>query len=392
MTDSALVTYAEGDARASIRSDLASMEATLESVLPAMIDRDRFVAVAAKAIIENPKVLACTRVSILSALHEAAQLGLEPSGLLGSAYLVPYQRKVVVTERRGDRDVQVERRVMVAQLIPGYRGLIDLARRSGEIEAIWANVVHLRDAFRVVQGSSPHIEHEPFVADPRDPPEERDRGPIIGAYMIARLRGTSVEQNEWMPVDEIEVVRRSSRAKDDGPWITHYGEMARKSVVRRGSKYLPLTPLFSRALELDEEAERVSVSGPDVPTPTPAQRILQRRAESRGGTSSLPALTAPEDVQDGPETRDDAESTPDSAHAQTESSDSPQDRANPGPDPEETPETGDRASPAPAPLCGHDGGIMGTCERRPRHSGAHRNGEYAWPADTAPEPPHPARG
>jgi recombination protein RecT len=286
---SAVVIYESPD---QVRKDIDAIREQVMEVLPAKVDADRFLRVVAKAVIENPRLMECTRLSLLAAVHEAAQLGLEPSGLLGSAYLVPYRMRREVNGKW--------QTVHEAKLIPGYRGLIDLARRSGEIRALVADVWRLADTFDYERTRQPEpIIHRPFIPDPTADAELRDRGPIVGAYMLAFLTSGYV-QPEVMFADEIESIRKRSKAADDGPWITDYSEMARKTVVRRGSKYLPLTSEFRRALELDEEAER------EAEAPTPARPMSRAKAmlvERAGGATETPALpeggngTPPEDSE-----------------------------------------------------------------------------------------------
>jgi recombination protein RecT len=229
---------------AAVRSDLEKMREQLESVLPRHMDPERFIRVATNAILKDPRVLECSKLSIMQSIVQAAQLGLEPTSLLGSAYIVPYRDKGVLT----------------AHLIPGYRGLIDLAKRSQEVEAVSAQIVRAKDYFRIRQGTDPGIDHEPWIAPAGSKDEEADPGPIIGAYMVAVLRDRSgqagIRQTEWMSIEQIEAVRKRSRAATDGPWVTDYSEMCRKTVVRRGAKYLPLTPEAVQGFSLDEEAER----------------------------------------------------------------------------------------------------------------------------------------
>lgn len=216
---------------------------------------ERFLTVVDQALRRNPDLLRCTPTSILKALLDAAELGLVPSGLIGQAYLVPYRNK-----HTGRQE---------AQLIPGYRGLIDLARRSGELRSIEARTVRQNDEFEVIFGTDGYVRHVPYinrtrerveVEDPDHPGEvlssEKDGGPYIGAYMIATL-ADGVKQVEWMSAAEIEAVRRRSKAATSGPWVTDWSEMGKKTVTRRGVKYLPIaidSPL-NRALALEDEAE-----------------------------------------------------------------------------------------------------------------------------------------
>lgn len=222
----------------------------------------RFFAVVDQALRRSPALLSCTPASIIRALLDAAELGLVPSGLLGQAYLVPYRN------RKTGR--------MEAQLIPGYRGLIELARRSGELLRLEARVVRENDAFDYTFGTDNRLVHVPYlnrsgettivtgpggevVADPNTglPVEKpKDGGRYIAVYAIATLPHEQT-QVELLTTSEVDAVRRRSKAADDGPWVTDWSEMAKKTAVRRLVKYLPVaidSPVM-RALELEDRAE-----------------------------------------------------------------------------------------------------------------------------------------
>lgn len=313
-----------------VRADLERIREQLTQVLPSKMDPDRFLRVVTGAVLTNPKLMRCDRISLMGAILEAAQLGLEPTGLLGSAYLVPYSIKGSLQ----------------AKLIPGYRGLIDLARRSDRVVAIWAKIVRDRDAFRYLEGSEPRIEHEPFVGTGGlGEGDENDPGKIRGAYMVAVVlgpHGEQVRQVEWMSWTEIEAVRKRSRAADDGPWITDYAEMSRKTVVRRGAKYLPLTPEAVRGFSLDEEAEREA--SPPVVNVTPSSRAgLLKALEARKGAAETDDATEEE-----------AEAAQRSAVAESEEWET---------------------CPDLSPFEGH-----GRCDQDPGHKGKHMIGEdESWP-------------
>ncbi len=210
---------------------------SITRVLPQHMKADRLVRIALQAASRTPALLECTRESFVLALVSAAQLGLEAGGLLGSAYLVPYRNK------NGNREVQ---------LIPGYRGLIDLARRSGAVKKIEARVVRKGDEFRLDYGAE-RITHVPATTEDADDPGSGDVG-ILGAYAVATL-SDGEKQFEFMSRAEIDAIRRRSRAANDGPWVTDYSEMARKTVVRRLAKYLPLSAELARAMEIEDNAE-----------------------------------------------------------------------------------------------------------------------------------------
>lgn len=177
---------------------------------------------------KTPALAKCDVASVMRCVMEAARLGLQPGGALGQFYIVPYGNQ--------------------ATPIVGYRGLITLARRSGKIRRLEAHVVYEADVFQVRYGTDPGLTHEPSMA--------ANRGEIIAAYMVVQMAGNSV-QVEVMTRAEIEAIRDRSRASKNGPWVTDFAEMCRKTVVRRGCKYLPMdteesAPL-ARAMELDQD-------------------------------------------------------------------------------------------------------------------------------------------
>ena len=208
-----------------VRGLLEHMRPQFELALPKLLNSDRFIRIALTEIQRTPKLLKCTQVSLLGALMECAQLGLEP-GVLGQAYLIPYKQ--------------------TATLIVGYKGLINLARRSGQVSSISAHVAHEKDEFDFGFGDSPFIKHKPT--------QEADPGKIIAVYGVAILTDGS-KHLEVMWIRQVEAIRKRSRAGNDGPWVTDYEEMARKTVIRRICKYLPLSVELQRAVVLDEQAD-----------------------------------------------------------------------------------------------------------------------------------------
>jgi recombination protein RecT len=201
---------------------------SVESVLPKHMNRERFLKVYLLAAVKQPDLYNCSPESLLQALMQAAQLGLEVNSPLGSAYLVPFKGTAV--------------------LIPGYRGLIDLARRSGVCTAIEAHVVYKDDEFDWVQGTAPTISHRPNLLGAR---LDED---VVAAYAIAWFEDGHT-QMEVLTRRDIDKVRASSRAGAYGPWKDWFAEMCRKTAVKRLAKYLPLTTEMADAIELDTRAE-----------------------------------------------------------------------------------------------------------------------------------------
>ena len=221
---------------------LTKMVPQLKMVLPRHLTPERLVRIALTAIKSQPKLLQCDKYSILKAIMEAAQLGLEPDGLLGHAYLIPYWNS--------------KKNCYEAQLQVGYRGFLDLARRSGQVSHIFAQVVYEKDHFKFAYGTNPNLEHVPAAA--------ADRGKKIAAYAIAYLTDGRTPF-EVMYRDQIEKIREMSKraTEEDSPWNTHEDEMWRKTVIRRLAKYLPLSPELTRAAVLDEYRE-MGIKMPEV--------------------------------------------------------------------------------------------------------------------------------
>lgn len=206
---------------------------SIAAVLPKHITPERLMKIAMHAIRTTPTLQECSVKSLLGSVVTSSTLGLEPNTPLGLAYLVPYKnRKTGTTE---------------AQFQIGYKGLIDLARRSGQIESIAAHAVHAADDFDFAYGLEEKLTHRPAMLG--------DRGEIIAFYAIAKLKGGG-HAFEVMSKAEVDAVMKSTQSKGQwGPWKDHYPEMGRKTVIRRLAKYLPLSIEFATAAALDGQAE-----------------------------------------------------------------------------------------------------------------------------------------
>lgn len=207
-----------------------SFRKSLKDVIPKHLTPDRIVKMALVAASRQPKLFECTPQSFLQSVMKSAELGLDCVGTLGQGYLVPYYNKHI--------------KALECQFIAGYQGLINLARRSGHIKRIESRVVYENDMFDVEYGLNQKLTHRPYLGD--------NRGKIICVYAVAELKDGS-SQLEVMAIDQIEAIRERSKAKDSGPWVTDFAEMARKTVVRRIAKYLPLSPELAKAIETDDQ-------------------------------------------------------------------------------------------------------------------------------------------
>lgn len=209
-----------------VRMLLEKAKPQIAVALPRHLSADRMLRIAMTSIRRTPTLLACTQQSLLGAVMQAAQLGLECDGVLGHAYLVPFKG--------------------VVQLIVGYKGLIDLARRSGQLSTIFARIVYSKDQFEYAYGLTERLEHIPSG--------ETDPGEVLAVYAVARLKDGGT-QFEVMTRAEVDAIRARSQAKDSGPWVTDFAEMAKKTCLRRLCKMLPASVELSRAVALDERAD-----------------------------------------------------------------------------------------------------------------------------------------
>lgn len=209
-----------------VRTLLERLKPQLALALPKHMTPDRVMRVALTSILRTPELLECSQASLAGAILQASQLGLECDGVAGQAALVPFKKQVV--------------------LIPMYKGLMALARRSGEISTIEVRAVHAKDKFKVTLGLKPILTHEPHAGE--------GPGEFIAAYAISRFKDGGI-QFEVMWKHEIDAIWKRSRAGADGPWVTDYEPMAKKTVLRQLCKLLPSSPDLQRAVSLDERAE-----------------------------------------------------------------------------------------------------------------------------------------
>ncbi|WP_024554175.1 recombination protein RecT [Franconibacter helveticus 513] len=214
-------------------------KAQIALALPKHMTADRLARIAMTELRKTPKLMQCDQMSFLGAIMQCAQLGLEPGGALGHAYLLPFDRR----QKQGNQWVTV---ATEAQLIIGYRGMIDLARRSGQIVSLSARAVHENDTFSYAYGLEEKLEHVPC--------EDGNPGALTHVYAVARLKDGGV-QFEVMSKAAVDKVRELSKSSDKGPWVDHYEEMAKKTAIRRLFKYLPLSIELQRAVNIDEKAE-----------------------------------------------------------------------------------------------------------------------------------------
>lgn len=189
--------------------------------LPSLITPERFLRIAITATARTPKLLECSKESVMKCLLDCAAFGLEPDGR--RAHLIPYGRECT--------------------LVMDYKGIVELVRRSGDVSSIHADVVCEADFFEHSMGK---VTKHSF--DLRKP-----RGAMYAAYAMVVLKD-GTQQAAIMGKEEIEAIRKRSRAGSSGPWVTDYNEMAKKTAFRRLSKWLTLSPEVRDMIERDDDA------------------------------------------------------------------------------------------------------------------------------------------
>ena len=213
---------------ATIQDYIKVMQGEIAKALPSVLTPERFTRITLSALSTNPSLAKCTPKSFLGAMMTAAQLGLEPNTPLGQAYLIPYKNHGILE----------------CQFQLGYKGLIDLAYRSGNVKTIQAEVVHQNDVFEVEYGTNDRLVFKPLFTG--------DRGDPVSVWAMFQTKdggyGFSV-----MSMDDVRAhARKYSKAFSNGPWQTNFEEMAKKTVLKRCLKYAPLSTEFVRQAAADE--------------------------------------------------------------------------------------------------------------------------------------------
>jgi len=254
---------------------LKRMHTQIEKALPSVITPERFTRIALTAYSRNEKLQECTAESFLGSMMQAAQLGVEPNTPLGQAYLIPYRNKGV----------------MEVQFQLGYRGMIDLAYRSGEVQNIQAHEVYENDTFEYELGLEPKLRHIPAL---------KDRGNVILYYAVFKLTNGGVGF-EVMSREDVEAfAKKKSKTYGTGPWQSDFDAMAKKTLVKRLLKFAPLKSDFVRAVTADETIKSgISENMADLPDETVTIDAETTKPEENADYEEIPM---PGDLYTDPET------------------------------------------------------------------------------------------
>jgi recombination protein RecT len=231
----------------------------------ANIKPEKLIRTAMTLVQTTPALLECTQASILAGIVKAAELGIELTGALGQAYLIPYRSKAGTT----------------ANFQIGYRGLIELAYRSDRVLRFDARVVYSKDHFSISYSDNPCFNHQPSLGG--------DPGDIIGFYSSVFFKNNATDI-EYMSLNQILEHRdKYSKAGGDSPWNTAFTEMAKKTVIRKLAKRLPLCTDLHSAIDEDERPfHNVGFSmAPNVDFPVENKASKQDDTARRSKTSLL---------------------------------------------------------------------------------------------------------
>lgn len=208
---------------------LKSMEKQIKAALPSVLTPERFTRMVFTAMSTTPKLLECSQESFIGAVMQSAQLGLEPNTPLGQAWLLPYKN-------HGHLECQFQL---------GYKGLIDLAYRSGEVTIVDAHEVCENDLFNYEFGLNAQCSHKPALVD---------RGKVIAYYGMfkTKLGGFGFQVMSMEEVQAFAKKESQSYGSSFSPWHTYFDEMAKKTVLKRALKYAPMKTEFMRQITADE--------------------------------------------------------------------------------------------------------------------------------------------
>jgi len=203
----------------------------IKNALPRHLTADRLARIALTEVRKNPKLKECTVESFAGSILTASQMGLELGSAFGQGYLVPFLNK---------KDGQQE-----CQLILGYKGMIDLAHRSGKIKNLHADVVYSNDFFDFEYGSDPFLKHKPNIHD--------NNGNITHFYACASLMGGGF-QYVVLRKEEVDEIKKNS--KSSSIWDKHYNAMGKKTSIRRLFNLLPVSAEVTQLLAKEDAYER----------------------------------------------------------------------------------------------------------------------------------------
>ena len=257
-----------------VRGAIEKMAPQFKAALPAHVSVERFIRVTLTAVQTNPNLLNADRRTLFAAATKAAQMGLLPDGREGA--IVTFKDQ--------------------AQWMPMVAGIMKLVRNSGEISTWSVQAVYENDNFDFCLGDEEHITHKPSLSN---------RGKLIAVYSIVSMKDGE-KSREVMSVEDVNAIRARSRSGNSGPWQTDFAEMAKKTVVRRHSKRLPLSTDIDGVIKEDDELFMPEQAAPEAAQEPEKPSAAKRPSRLQKVAEQAPAQASDDDgVIDMPETRPD---------------------------------------------------------------------------------------
>lgn len=226
----------EGVDSGGVHDILIQMLPAMKRALPKHITPERMIQMAVVYIVQNPAIAKCTRSSVIGALMQASILGFKPVAALGQVYFVPYAGKV--------------------QFQIGYRGHIDLARRSGQLKDIYAEVVREGDLFEQKKGLHRDLIHEPGD----DPDMQLTHVYAVAKYMDGGYNFIVLSKKE---IEKLRMRNAMQGAQPKGAWQTDYEAMARAKAIKQLERYMPKSEEYQKANLADEGVLDINKFNPD---------------------------------------------------------------------------------------------------------------------------------
>lgn len=262
-----------------LRGTLTTLGPEFKAALPAQIPADKFVRVALTALNKNPDLVNADRNSLLGAFMTAAQDGLLPDG-----------REAVIA-LFGNK----------ATYMPMVAGILKKVRNSGELKQIVPEIVHENDRFEYwIDENGQHLSHHPLM--------DGDRGKVTHVYAVANAKDGGV-YIEVMTTKQVEEVRAISKAKGASPWKTWWNEMARKTVIRRLSKRLPVSTDLDDLIRRDDDlydvgkdpaADKTETAATDRKTPSRLKKVIEGETVEKKKEDEPKSVEKPEPTQEPP--------------------------------------------------------------------------------------------
>lgn len=214
----------------SLKDLLEARKGEIARVLPSVLPADQFTRLALNALMTTKHLVECDMTTFYASVMTCAQLGLKPN-VNGEGYLLPYFNN--------------KKKRYECQFIPGYKGLMMLARRSGEIASIDAQTVYENDTFELSYGFEPCLIHKPLLTG--------DRGAVKGFYAAVILKDGG-KNAFYMSVDDAQKYgKKYSKTFNNGPWQTDFEAMAKKSCLRQVLKYCPCSSDVQKAIDAENQ-------------------------------------------------------------------------------------------------------------------------------------------